>query len=99
MARQLSEIREEIDSIDGQMAQLYEKRLDLAKAVAEYKYENNLEIFDASREKAVIEKNLKYIQNEDYREAYAIFINHLMEQSKALQQQLIESKKQQNDEQ
>ena len=39
--KDLLEIREEIDRIDGQMIELYEKRMECTAQVAEYKISNN----------------------------------------------------------
>lgn len=52
------------------MAKLYEARLDAVKDVIAYKIENDLPILDSGREQAVIEKNLQFIQNPDYKEYY-----------------------------
>ena len=85
----MDEIRKKIDEIDRQMAVLYEQRLNLAEQVAEYKYINNGKIFDKKREKAVIEKNKKYLKNKNYESRYIEFLHFLMDQSKDLQQEWI----------
>lgn len=41
-------IRNKIDAIDRQMAALYEQRMTLV-TIAEYKYNNNENIFDSER--------------------------------------------------
>ncbi len=48
--KDLLEIREEIDSIDGQILSLYEQRLQLADQVADYKIANHKNVFDRERE-------------------------------------------------
>lgn len=52
----LEKARAQIDSIDSQMATLYESRLDAVKDVIAYKIENNLPVLDNGREQIVIEK-------------------------------------------
>ena len=46
----LKEIRNEIDAIDSQLVELFEKRMDTVRKVAEYKLENNMPIFNSKRE-------------------------------------------------
>ncbi len=47
----LSEIRRELDDIDGQIVELFRKRIALNRSVAEYKAERNMQIQDKKREK------------------------------------------------
>ena len=84
----LDKARAQIDSIDQQMAKLYESRLDAVKDVIAYKIENNLPTLDSGREQVVIEKNLNFIQNPDYKEYYEHFIKFIMKESKAYQRTL-----------
>ena len=84
----LEKARAQIDSIDSQMAALYESRLDAVKDVIAYKIENNLPVLDSGREQVVIEKNLKYIQNPEYKSYYETFIKFIMKESKVYQRTL-----------
>lgn len=59
----ISEARVLIEEIDEQMAHLFEKRMQCAKAIAEYKQANGLPVKDLAREKNLIEKNCKYIED------------------------------------
>ena len=43
----LDEIREQIDEIDAQILDLFCRRMDLVKNVAEYKIENSIPVFHA----------------------------------------------------
>ena len=65
----LDNIRNEIDNIDSQIAQLFKKRMEAAKSVAEYKRENNIPVFNSEREREIVNK----ITNEmpDELETYA----------------------------
>lgn len=89
----LEALREEIDRIDAEMAALYEARMNAAKGVAIYKHENDLPIYVPEREKAVIDKNIKRLDNPEYQEMYRAFITFIMQQSKELQNTLISKDK------
>lgn len=88
---QIEKARLEIDSVDKEIARLYEKRLDAVKEVLEYKKTNALPILDAGREDAIIEKNQKYIQNKEYVDSYIDFMKKVMSNSRDFQQTLLSS--------
>ena len=90
---ELENIRSDINSIDKQMAELFEKRMNLVKKVAQYKISTNIPIFDAQREQNVIEKNSAYISDENIKEYYNSFILSVMEISKEYQKMIIEDNK------
>ena len=73
----LKEAREIINSVDSQMAKLFEQRMTAVFEVAKYKKENNMPIYDPEREKIVIEKNSKYIENPEYIEYYKKWIQNI----------------------
>ncbi len=82
--------REEITRIDKEMAQLFERRMQAARQVAEYKQENGMPIFDASREQFLIDKNTAYIEDADLRGYYIDFLKSNMNISKAYQKKILE---------
>lgn len=85
----IANYREEIDSIDRELVALFEKRMDMARLVAEYKKDNDMEIFHPSRERDVLQKCVEDIDNKEY-EAYVVeFIKKVMELSKKFQFNLI----------
>lgn len=88
---QIEKARLEIDSVDKEIARLFEKRLDAVKEVLEYKKANALPILDAGREDAIIEKNQKYIQNKEYIDSYIDFMKKVMSNSRDFQQTLLSS--------
>ena len=47
----LTQCREKIDELDRQLVALFAERMELSRAIAEYKKENGLPVLDASREK------------------------------------------------
>ena len=64
---QLQDARTQINEIDKEMAALFERRMQAARVIAEYKKERGLQIYDAKRERALIEKNSAYIKDYDIR--------------------------------
>ena len=79
---ELDNVRKKINNIDKEMASLFEERMNLAKEVAEYKMKFALPIFDAKREKEVIERNSQYISDDSIKEYYVRFLQNLMDESK-----------------
>lgn len=81
----LEEARKKINEVDKQIADLFEKRMDAVKSVIEYKLEQGLPVLDSSREKEVIDRNSKLIQNLDYIPYYQELLQSFMDVSKAYQ--------------
>lgn len=89
----LNEARSEINEIDKEMAELFERRMRAAKTIADFKKERGLQIYDAQRERAVIEKNSDYIKDYDIRSYYVRFLNDVMAVSKQYQEHVISGTK------
>lgn len=89
----LEDYRREIDSIDRELIALFEKRMNVAIKVGEYKKERNLPIFNAKREEEVIEKNINLLNNREYSEITRNFFEKVMELSRSLQADLMERNK------
>lgn len=51
MEKDIKELRREIDTIDKEMVNLFCRRMDTARQIAEYKIENSLPVYDAKRER------------------------------------------------
>lgn len=81
----LEQARQNINDIDKKMADLFEQRMDAVVDIITYKMQNKLEIFDASREQFVIDKNSNYIENPAYIPYYKEFIKYVMDNSKKYQ--------------
>lgn len=86
----LLKAREIINETDKEIAALFEKRMEAVKMVAEYKMERGLPVFDASREDAVVRRNLDNIENEEIKEFYVPFIRSTMDISKRFQHRILE---------
>lgn len=91
--KDIKDIRKDINNIDAQMADLFTRRMDLAKEVSEYKKERGLPIYDKEREDQVIQNNLKYIANEEIKDSYVDFITSTMRISRDYQRRLLQGMK------
>lgn len=52
----LEDYREKIDAVDEKLIALFAERMELSRAIAEYKKENGLPVLDASRETEKLNK-------------------------------------------
>ena len=55
MEKDLNYYRNELDIIDLEMQELFKKRMQIVKEIANYKVQNNLAIYDKTREKTQLE--------------------------------------------
>ena len=83
--KSIEEARKQIEGIDKQLIDLFKERMNAVKDVIEYKKANNLPILDASREKELLDKNLKYLNDESLKKYYEIFFEGLLRASKEYQ--------------
>ncbi len=90
---ELDQCRKEIDEIDNELIELFERRLDVAVRVAEYKKNNNMPIYNEERESQVIEKNVSNLKNKKYDILSRRFFLNLMELSRSLQESIIKKRK------
>lgn len=90
----LEELRNEIDNVDEELVELFEKRMEIVLNVAKYKKENNLPILNNSREEEVIKKNINYLKNKNLQEYLTDFFVKLMNVSKEYQKEQINNMEQ-----
>lgn len=81
--------RENINRIDREIAKLFEERMREVEEVIAYKLENNLEILDSGREKEVIDRNSKFLKNENLKKYYIDFLENMMRISKDYQKDIL----------
>ena len=86
----LKDLRDEIDTIDIQIQQLFEKRMDVVKSVAAYKKEHHLPVLHTNRENEVLEKVADRSRAE-YTESNRALFTNMMDISKCSQTQLIQN--------
>ena len=81
----ITKYRNEIDSIDKELIALFERRMDIARLIAEYKKENAMEIFHPGREEDVLNKCIADLHNKDYEEYVVELVKDIMDISKKFQ--------------
>lgn len=90
---ELEQCRKEIDEIDKELINLFERRMDVAIRVANCKKENDLPIYDEEREAKVIKKNVDNLKNKNYDLLARRFFLSIMELSRSLQESIIKKHK------
>lgn len=78
----LEQARAEIDTVDAQLAALFERRMAAVLQVAEYKRAHGLPVYDAARETAVLKKAAARIQDPALRPYYKDHVQNLMDVAK-----------------
>lgn len=85
----LNEIRKQIDEVDASIVDLFEKRMDLCKNVAQYKIDNGKNVLDRQREQEKISKVVNQAQNDFNRHGIEELFTQIMAISRKLQYQLL----------
>ena len=93
--RDINDTRAEIDSIDDQIIELFKRRMDCAKDVAEYKYENNIPILNVQLEEEILSSVQK--RGGNYYLYSRMLFEEILSLSRALQEEYIRRKKSGND--
>lgn len=84
----LQEIRKQLDVIDREILQLYEKRMDLSRDVAAYKMSVGKPVYDGERERQKLE-TVENMAQEDYRQGAGELFAQLMTIGRRLQYRLL----------
>ena len=92
MATRLELDRQQIDEIDAQLAELFEKRFEIVRDIIDYKVENRLPILDDSREKQIIETNVSRIKDDDKQIYFRRFYTSMLELSRDFQDDILREK-------
>lgn len=87
--RDIEELRKEIDSIDKELVELFERRMNVVKEVATYKINTNKPLKDPEREAELIKKNVALLDNPEYERLLSVFFKDIMEYSRSYQQTII----------
>ena len=85
----LDEIRREIDAVDGEIAQLFCRRMKAVEKVAAYKKERGLPVLDEAREEVVLRRNCERVADDELRGYYFNFQRDVMKISRSYQQKLM----------
>lgn len=90
---ELEGLRASIDDIDKRIIDLFEKRMEVSKSIAQVKKESGKAIFDAKRENDKID-SLKSILSDKENEKYVEDLyRHIFDYSKDVQQKVIDDEK------
>lgn len=85
----LLELRDKIDIIDAEIVDLYERRMDICKQVAEYKIETGKKVFDKQREREKIAKVKSLTHNAFNSHGVEELFEQIMSMSRKLQYRLL----------
>ena len=84
----LDDYREKIDAVDEKLVALFAERMELSRAIAEYKKENGLPVLDVSREEEKLHRVAER-SPEELREYTRRLYTLLFELSRDYQRELI----------
>lgn len=85
----LGELRSQIDEIDHELVELFEKRMEICGQVAEYKIQNNKQVFDKKREEEKIQNVKALAHNELNRTGVEELFEQIMSVSRKLQYRMM----------
>ena len=86
---ELTDLREQIDQIDGEIVRLYEARMQVCRKVGEYKIERGRKVFDREREREKIARAADSVNGEFHKKGITELFEQLMAMSRKLQYQLL----------
>ena len=86
---ELESARAQIEDIDRQMAELFERRMKCSEEIAAYKKKNGIPVSDPGREKALEDRNEKYIGKEAIRSYYRDFLKSVIGISRQYQNDIL----------
>lgn len=90
---ELEKIRKKLDSIDKQIVELYEKRIETIKEVAYYKLEKNKEVLDTARETEKIQQVKGFLEDTNNSQGIEALYRVIMAESRHIQSTMIEQRK------
>ncbi len=88
--KDLQELRLEIDDVDQQITELFERRMEISEEVARYKIANGRKVFDKEREHSKLESLGAMAHNDFNRHGVQELFSQIMSMSRKLQYQLLE---------
>ena len=85
----LEELRVQLDQVDDQIVELYEKRMGLCGLVGKYKVDNGRKVFDRQREKEKLAAVASKVSSDFNKKGIQELYEQLMSMSRKLQYQLL----------
>ena len=92
MKKSIEELRQNINRVDEEMAELFRERMAVSCDIAEYKRECGLPVRDAAREDEVVRRGTERIDDPALHPYYKRFIKQNMALSRAYQSELLAAK-------
>lgn len=86
---ELKQYRDQIDTIDRQLADLFQQRMDVADRVGRYKLERNMPVLDAKREQEVLAAKKELARDEGMAADLGDLFEHIMAISRRRQRRLV----------
>ncbi len=87
---ELERLRGELDQVDRELVRLFEKRMELCRAVARYKLERDMPVLDSSREVQVFASRCAMLADSHWTDATRALFEAIMGLSRAEQQACME---------
>jgi len=84
----INDLRKEIDNLDKNLVETFEKRMEISKEISNLKNNQNLSITDKTRETQKIKQNNEYLKNKSFSKYTESFTKELIKQSKKYQKAL-----------
>ena len=88
--KDLSQLRQEIDTIDRQLVALFEQRMAVTRQVGEYKLSQGLPVLDRSREEQVLAGKVALLQDKSLTADVTDLFEAIMAISRRQQQKLLD---------
>ncbi|MCC8050394.1 MAG: prephenate dehydratase [Clostridiales bacterium] len=88
--KDLQELRLEIDEVDQQITELFERRMEISEDVARFKIANGRKVFDKEREHSKLDTLGAMAHNDFNRHGIKELFSQIMSMSRKLQYQLLE---------
>ena len=88
----LQKLREQIDEVDSQLVELFQKRQQICRSVAEYKIETGKRVLDPEREKEKLAKAEAMVSDDFERQGVQDMFRQLMAVSRKLQYRILEER-------
>ena len=87
---EIKDYRNIINDIDSQIVELLEKRMDAAAGIGLEKKKQGLPVFDSVREQERIDTVKALAGNENYKEHIGQIYRHIMEETKKMEQRILD---------
>lgn len=88
MNKNLSNIENEIEKIDIETANLFARRMELVRDIANYRCENGLPVLSPNEDGQKLEKSFDYLDNDELKEYYVRFMKHVLSIAQSYQSRI-----------